>query len=684
MTTLEKIRSHGVLLLIIVGIAMLAFILGDFINSGSTFFQRSREYVGTIAGEQIHITDYEKAKEQLTEVYKIESGRNDLDAETQAYINNQVWQTLLAEYTLDAQAKEIGMAVTNNELSELCIGANPHQIIRQRRAFYDETGNFNSQVLVQFLASIDQEAQSAEQEASLNQARNYWKYWEDAVRLTYLNEKYTSLLTSLLGANKLDAQDAFNGRQTTATVNYVAQPYYAIPDSVVSVSESEIKKLYNQRKEQYKQTPNRSLQYITFNVVPSEQDFIEAERWINGLKDEFTTTDEIAVVTNSNSDIPYTGYNYSATTIPAQYKEFAFGRGAKAGQVTEISFADDTYSIARIVEAGYSLPDSVELRFALLADATKLDSLKGAWKKGQYGDAQETGWLQEAGLEKEIAQHAFTGARNSIFTLPYGTGLQVFQITNQSKATPKAKVAILSRKVAASSRTYAAIYNQAKQFIVNNNTADAFTATADSLEMTIYPAFNLQKNTDKVADLEQSRPIVRWAFESEQGAVSDVFECGNQFVVALLNDVKDGEYRPLADVRSELRRELLNEKKADYIIAGLGDITTLEAAAEKFDAEIQTAENLSMSSYRFGNAGAEPAAIGAALALEGTALSAPIAGKTGVYVLQGVSKTTAEGELNAASEIAQLNMRNTYSLPYQLIGLITEKAEVEDNRFNFY
>ncbi len=684
MTTLEKIRSHGVLLLVIVGIAMLAFILGDFINSGSTFFQRSREYVGTIEGEQIHIADYEKAKEQWVEVYKIETGSNDITEEVQASLNNQVWQTLLTQHTLEAQAEEIGLTVTTDELSELCIGANPHQMIAQRRFFADETGRFNRQALVQFIASLDQEPISAEHAAQLEQARNYWKYWENVVRLSALQDKYTGLMTQLVGANKIDAQAAFDARNTSATVKYVSQPYYAVADSTVKVSDSEIKKLYNQKKEQYKQEPNRTLQYISFDVVPSEQDFAEAATWINNLREEFATTDEIALVVNANSDIPYNGFNYSADNIPAQYKDFAFAKGAKVGDVTEVLFQDNTYSIARIMQVGYNLPDSVQLRVGLLEDATKLDSLTAAWKRGQYGDAQEAGWVNEAMLQRELAEKAFHTAKNGIFTLPYGTRLQVFQVMDCSKATPKAKVAILSREVTPSSRTYATLYNEAKAYIVTNNTQELFLAAADSLDMTVYPAFGLQKNTDKVAQLSSSRPIVRWAFEAEQGAISDVFECGEHFIVAVLTEVKDGEYRPLADVQSELRRQLINEKKAEVIAANLAGVTTLEEAATKLDAEILTAENVSLNSYRFGNAGAEPAVIGAAVALEGTALSAPIEGVQGVYLLQGVSKTTGAAEFNAAAEIAQLNIRNAYNLPYQLIGLISEEAEVEDNRATFY
>ena len=178
MTTLQRIRNHGVILLVVVGIAMLAFILGDFLNSGSSFFNRSRENVGVIAGHKVHYTEYEAAKDQLTEVYKIESGSNDINEELGIQIRNQVWQMLMMDYTLREQAALIGMDVTADELSELCIGANPHQLIRQRRAFYDETGNFNRFALVNFLNSISQEAETAEQAANMQQAKTYWMYWE--------------------------------------------------------------------------------------------------------------------------------------------------------------------------------------------------------------------------------------------------------------------------------------------------------------------------------------------------------------------------------------------------------------------------------------------------------------------------------------------------------------------------
>ena len=314
MASLQKIRNHGALLITIVGLAMLAFIMGDFLNSGSSFFNRSRENVATIEGQDIHYTEYEAAKDQLTDVYKIETGRTDFDEEMTSQIRNQVWQMMLMDYTLKAQAEKIGMDITADELSQLCIGENPHQLIRSRRAFYDQNGQFNRTALVQFLNSIEQNVDDPEQAANLKQAKSYWMYWENAVRLTYMQEKYTNLVQSLIKANSLDAKYAFEARQTSVSVEYVMQPYFTVADSLVSVSESDLKKLYKQHKALYKQTPNRAIAYVTFPIEPSEQDMEDAKNMMERLQDEFRTAEDITLVVNTNSDIPYDGRDYSEKT----------------------------------------------------------------------------------------------------------------------------------------------------------------------------------------------------------------------------------------------------------------------------------------------------------------------------------------------------------------------------------
>ena len=664
MATLTNIRKHGTLLIIIVGLAMLAFILGDFLNSGSSFFNRNRENIAEIEGQKVHYTEYEEAVKNLTEVYKIETGRSNFDEEQTAQIRNQVWQMLLMDYTLRAEGERIGMAVNSDELSELCIGAHPHQLIQQRRAFYDETGAFNRDNLVRFLASLEQEADNAEQQANLEQAKKYWLYWENAVRLTQMQEKYTNLVRSLIRANSVDAEFAFNGRQESVSADYVMQPYYAVADSLVKVSNGDIKKLYKLHKPQYKQTPNRTIEYVTFAIRPSQNDYEATKKSMEALYEEFKTAEDVAVVVNPNSDIMYNGQDYSAETIPAQFKDFAFHKGAKAGDVTEIEFLNDTYACARIMECGYSMPDSVELKAI-------------ASQEGQ--EDQELGWYQAAELRQDIAEPAFKGKRGTRFTV----NGQEFEIMEISPATPKAKVAILAQQVTPSSKTYSVLYNQAKQFIVTNNTAEAMRDAAKEAGMAVTPQYNLNKNPEKVGSLTSSRAIVRWAFEANEGQVSDVFECGDLFVVAALTEVNDGDYRSLEAVRPELLVEATNNKKAEYLQQELSQYTSLEEAAKALNKSVQHADAISLSSYRFGNGGQEPAIIGAALAAEQGALSAPLKGNNGVYLLVTSNKQVAEGEINVAQEKQQLNARYSYQIPYQAIALLEEEAKVEDNRANF-
>ena len=665
MASLQKIRNHGALLITIVGLAMLAFILGDFLNSGSSFFNRSRENVGVIEGQKIHYTEYEAAKEQLTEVYKIESGRSDFDEDTYAQIRNQVWNMLMMDYTLRAQAKEIGMDVTVDELSELCIGENPHQILRARRAFMDENGQFSRDAVKNLIAAINNESDDAEQNANLQQAKTYWLYWEKAVRISYMQEKYTALLQHLLKANSLDAEYAFNSRQNGVSAEYVMQPYYTVADSLVNVSESDVKKLYKQKKEQFKQTPNRAIKYVAFNIVPSEDDFKAAETLMNNLKEEFKTTEDVSLVVNTNSDIMYDGRDYSEADVPAQFKDFAFGKDAKAGDCTEILFENNTYSMARIMKAGYSLPDSVELKAIV-----------------EGGEDQELGWFKAADLPKNIAEPALAGKRGDKFTVAQGMGEQTYEIMEIGKPTPKVKLAVLAREVTPSSKTYSIIYNQAKQFIVNNNNAEALEAAAQEAGMAVVPQYNLTATTDKVGQLKSSRPIVRWAFEAKEGEVSDVFECGDQFIVAALSEVNDGDYRPLEAVRAELTFEATNNAKAAYIQKQLKDAKSIEEAAQIMGQSVQHIDRVTLADSRFGNAGIEPAVIGKTIALGENALSEPIQGNMGVFVVKTGSANNTAGELNAAAEKAQLESRFAY-LPYQAIQMVEDKAEVTDNRANF-
>ncbi len=706
MATLQKIRSHSALVLLIVGAAMLAFIVGDFLNSGAAFFSRSRETVGEIAGQTVRIQDFEKSVSQLTEVYKIESGRQDFDENMYSQIRQQAWQEQISSAALQTIGEQVGLTVTPSELVSLCIGPNPSQLIQGRRAFADETGKYNPAFFQQFYQAVH--AEDAQDNPQVQEYLNYWAYWENAISVNHLQQKYVSVLNNSIVANKLDAKATFDARTTGKNVDYVQYSYLSFNDSTLKVSNSEVRSLYNKRKEQnYKQEPNRSLQYIVFAVTPSADDDAEVKSIIEAAKEEFTTIDaeELASFVNANSDVLYDGRNYSKTTVPEKYKDFAFS--AKAGDVTDIIYQDNTYSMARLVENGYSLPDSVKLRYIYLEknDQAQIDSIINAVKHGAKfedmiaayrgeADAEKIGWLTEQTLPVEIASQAFSTAKNDMFTTPSGMGVQIFQVVERTAATPKAKLAIYEREVKASSKTYSTIYNTAREFVVNNDKEEKFIAAADEQGLELVSATNLTKNQEQVNGMPQSRKLVRWAFEAKQGDVSDIFECGsNNIVVATLTDVDDEEYRSLQDVQAELNQELLNDKKADKMIAAMQGANSLQELASKLGIEVQKAENVRLSSGYFGPAGQEPKAVYAAFQTTENQMSAPVKGNRGVYVVEPKSTTTENGQFDEAQEIKSINQRYQYSIPQYGMFSVAERClnwtleneiEIVDNRANFY
>ena len=701
MATLDKIRNKGALLVTVIGIALLAFILGGLSDIGGN--TRSRETIAEINGESIHYMEYGAALEQMIEVYKIETGQTDLNEDIMDQVHSSVWETLINEKLLYSEAGKIGLTVSPEELSDHLIGNNIHQLILQRPAFFDETGRFNRSYLIQFLNSLDQQA-DGEQRNQIEQAKRYWKFWEKTVKTELLQEKYNALITKSIAVNNLEVKMNFEASRITTDVNYIVQPYFAIPDSVISVSNSEIKNRYNKQKDLFKQDESSSISYVIFDIKPMESDFIETEEWINRLSDEFKTTDDVAGLVNSASDVMYNGRNFTEFTIRPDLKDFAF-TGQKNDVVGPL-LENGTYTMARIMETSILRPDSVKLRhiFLLGDDAAKEDSIVKAIKQGsnfaelaqKFSAVQQTaanggeiGWIQDgaAGLDKETSESAFSKGVNEVFTIKNAQGVQIFQITEKTPIRKKVKVAILERKVIAGDRTYNKIYNDAKQFAAASKNVENFTKLAQDSGYTVLPT-EMTKTTRHIASIPQSHQIVRWAFNNQKGAISDVFVCGNQFVVSALTEVTSKGSRSIESVANQLKAEIIREKKGDLMVKNISEqlkqTSELTSLATALDTEVKEALGVNFSSYQFGGAGFEPAVIGLASSQEINKISSPIKGNAGVYVIQATNKQENPNAFDAKTEIQQLESRFAYSIPYMVQQQIRSNSKITDNRLNFY
>ena len=704
MAILGKIRSKGVLLLVVVGFALFAFIIGDFLTQGSTYFNKSRETVAEIVGEDVNINDYQAAIDQMVEVYKIETGQTDLSEDVMAQLRASVWENLVTEKLLFAEAEKLGLAVSKEELSEYVIGNKTHPLIMQRRTFAGENGQFSRPMLVQFLNSLDVTPENEEMRQQIAQAKSYWLFWERNVKMAVLQDKYNALIGKAVTANSLEAKTSYEASKVTTDVNYVVQPYFAISDSTVSVSKNEIKDRYNKNKELYKQEANRTLSYVAFEIRPLKEDSVEAQEWMNKISEEFKTTEDVVGLVNSNSDVMYDGRNYSYNSLPLNLRDFAFT--GKTGDVFGPLFENNTHTMARIMETGIMKSDSVKLRHIYLttADEAKADSIIGAINGGavfadlakKYSAVPQTaanggeiGWIMEGmqGMDKEITDKAFAAVPNQVFTVKNAQGVQIMQVMEKTPARAKVKLAILERKVIPSSRSYGRIYNEAKQFAAELKSTE-FASKAQEKGVSVRTASELFESTERIADIPQSRQVIRWAFESDKGDVSDVFDCNNQFVVATTTEVNAKGYRSLEKVSDQIKAELIREKKADIMIKNLTEqlkkTPSLEALAQALSTDVKVANAVNFANNQFGVAGFEPALIGKVSVLPANKLSAPVKGNAGVYVLLPVNPQVNQNPFNAKAQVMQLNMNFAYSLPYMILQDIRDNAEIEDNRLNFF
>jgi peptidyl-prolyl cis-trans isomerase D len=700
MATLEKIRSKGLLLLIVVGLALVVFIVGDLVNSGSTYFQENSANVAVINGDKVKIRNYAEKMDQFNDVVKLQYGNNINDEMTEQ-IRQMVWESTVTEKVIGDECANIGMTVTKNELADMIVGNNISPMMMSNQMFFNENGQFDVNNVKQFIASIDSE--EAEQNIPYEQLRlyrNYWRYWEHAIKVNRLQEKYTNLLNSALVVNPLEAKYAYESAKVSADAVYAMKNYFAIPDSTINVSDAEIKTLYNKKKEQFKQKQSADIKYIVVDIKPSTDDFAEVEKWINDLKAEFTTTNDIAAIVNSNSDVQYRGENLTKEQIDADFQEFAFS--GQAGEVMGPIFVNNTYKMARIIENGIASIDSVNLSNMYLrretAEATQAlaDSIMDAVKNGadfaelakthsllqNAANGGEIGWVSEMGLEKKIATPAFSTPAKNMFIVKEGNDINLFYVNELGAKTTKAKVAILAREVSATSRTQAELYNKMKQFIVDNNTIEALEAEAANNGYVVMTASNIDINATAINNIQKAREVVRWVFENKEGAISDIFEVEDKIIAVAVDKHNAEGYRSIESVKAQLAAEIRKDKKADILIAQMAGKSMDQLIAEGF--RVDTVRNVNFASTYVGAIGNEPSLFARVANAEIEKESAPIKGNTGAYIFKVINKNEEAKPYNEKEEMVMLETRESYMNPYLAIEALKTAAEIKDMRYIYY
>ncbi len=708
MATLEKIRSKAGLLVGVVGIALLAFVIGDFLRSGSTFFQQSKEKVAIVDGEAVSIRDFQDKVEQMTEIYKRRMNSNSLDEEAQSQIRESVFNSMVSEIIMKEETKKIGMTVGKEELSDMIIGNNISPMIQQMPDFINQqTGAFDKNLLLQFLQSIesdDMSAYPAEMRAQLEGAKKYWLFWEQNIKQQKLETKFAGLLGNLMGVNTLDAKNAYEENKVSVGFDYLVQSYQSIPDDQVKVSESEIQSLYNERKEMFKQEAGKVVSYISVDIVPSKEDEAAVQKELADLKPEFEKPEtDAASIVNENSDVKYVDAFSSLNHLPLQVR--AFAENANINDVEGPVSVGNAYSMSKLI-AKTTAPDSIKINQLLLPklESNELkhitDSLIAVIKGGksfqdmalEATNGQTNGDMSWV-LESQLAASTGVKFKNEVFNAPVGEifvaesnyGTHLVQVTEKTKPVTKYKVATIQIEVTPSSETYNKLYNDLNAYISKNNTLETFKSAAAEGGYIIQKEITLNENQTTLSNIPSSRPAIRWAFEHSKGNISEIFECQNHFVaMAVEGNIKAG-YRPLASVSELLKRELLNDKKSEKIISDLKskNINTFEGYASTIGTEPKSVDFVTFSTQNITGIGVEPIINVQAPLVEVGKIAGPMKGKNGVYVLNITKKEASETPYNEDAEKQSLQSANLYRM-YSFMNVLRDQSKVEDNRIRFY
>ena len=700
MAALQSIRSRGKLIAICVGGALLAFVLGDFINSGATIFGASQTKIGDINGTSIDYNEFMSKVEQRETFMKVATGRSTLDAQTTDEIRDYCWEQAVRENTIGKFLEAQGIKATDDELAYMISNGNVTPFMRQ--AFADpETGVFNPARATAYVSQNNAES------------RFIWQTLENELRESREYVKYISMVSSGLYVTTKEVEHEFKNRTHISDFKYVALPISEVKDEEINVTDAALKNYYSDHKNAFLRTQEtRDVAYVSFDIIPSKEDSAAIKESVEkikvGLKD--IATSEVKDFINSRSSIPYNDYHYSKGEIQNSTLDslvFSELPGFVYGPYVEGEY----YRLARVIDFK-NLPDSVKASHILLAITSpndslkvraKADSLMGVLKSGiDFGalayaysedpgskrDSGNLGWITESTpFIPEFKNACFDTEKGKTTLIKSSYGYHIIKVTDKTAIKRKATVGFVSVEIRPSKQTRSAAYVKASEFSGKNRTNAAFekAITDENLIRRIAP--NLTSNTRQIPGIENSRELVRWAFDDEKSKeVSQIMEFGDRYLVAALVGVHKKGVPSFEAVKPSVNALVSNSLKGDKLVEKLQGQQSVEAASSAFNKPVQEAHAVNFEMYQIPGIGNEPAVIAAAAALQSNQLSAPIKGNNAVYLLQNTSYTPSQEiqPLSITTDRKQMQNDLRYRASYQIGGAINQLVNLDDRRVKFF
>ena len=705
MSAIQFLRERaGVLVAGIIGVSLFLFVVSDFFGNGRGRRRQERKYyeIGNIAGEQVSYQEYEQRVQNLFEIYKL-SGVTTIDEATAESAREQIWEQMVRERIQDNQYRNLGIGVSTEEVDELVLGNDPHPIVTQ--LFTDRsTGIFNKSFLVNFLKNLETD----------ETAKRYWLFFEDEIVTDRMSTKYNNLVSKGLYVTSKQAEFDSKVAGSTVDFSFIQKNYASVPDSSVTVTNAEIESYYAENKDDFKSNALRDIEYVTFDIVPSEDDVKLTEDWINRISGDFAKADDPAQFVNLNADTRFLGAYLSLNSVPENLRDFVKKEDKSVifGPYRE----EDIYKIVRLIDVA-ERPDSVHARHILVtAGQTRTiqdariaaDSIIRQIRTGtpfellamttseDQGSAQlggDLGWFQEGMMVAPFNDACFTGKKGDIVKAETTFGVHIIEIIDQSKNSRKYSIGTIDRKIIASSTTNQRIYSQASQFAGTSNTYDKFNSAIAEQNLNKRVANNVIPRQKALPGLENARSLIISLFSAKKGEIvldasqQAVFEVDDKYVVAYCTAAQEEGTSPLADVENDIRFILLKDKKAEVISEEFSKINlegkSLEDVAYSMGLNVQEATQVTFRSYSLPGAGSEPALIAAASAAKQGVVTGPVRGENGVYMLFVNSLTTKEsGDLKLLRDQleATFQMRGNY----EAYEALRKGARIVDQRYKFY
>ena len=712
MATLQNIRSKGPLLVIVIGLALFAFIAGD---AWKVLQPHQSQDVGEVNGETVSAQDYQAMVEEYTEVIKFSSGMNALSDEQTNQIKDEVWRRYVENKLVEKEAKKLGLTVSKAELQAI-IDAGVHPMLQQTPFRNPQTGAFDKDMLKKFLVDYSKmnKAQMPSQYAEYYESMyKFWSFIEKSLVQARLQEKYQALITNSLFSNPVEAQDAFDGRVDQSDLLLAAIPYTSIVDSTITVTDSDLKAAYDKKKEQFRQyVETRNIKFIDVQVTASPEDKAAIQKEMEEYTAQLagTPADYTTFVRSTGSTVPYVDLYYTAKSLPADVaaRLDSVSVGGVYGPYYNVT--DNTINSFKKL-ASATLPDSIEFRQiqVVAEDAAKTkslaDSIYNAIKDGadfaevakKYGQTGEPSWISSANYEGaqidgdnlKYITTITTLAQNELTNLALGQANVILQVTGKKATKDKYKVAVVKRPVEFSKETYSKAYNDFSQFIAANNTLEKMAANAEDAGYRLLDKTDLYSSEHGIGGVRGTKDALKWAFEAKAGEVSGLYECGESdrmLVVGVVSIVPEG-YRPLALVKDQLRFEILRDKKAEKIMAEMkaANATSFEQYKNMANAVSDSVKHVTFAAPAYVPAlrTSEPLVSAYASVAELNKLSAPIKGNGGVFVLQPYAKEKLNETFNQETEETTLAAMHA-RMANQFMSDLYLKADVKDKRYLFF